>query len=121
MHLPPLLYAVTAHTSDIGHTPAAHLQVDDSGMRELAVSGSGPALVGSTRPIPAAAATALDPGQVLMSGWLNKQAVSAPTLLKNWRRRYIVLKPHSITWSKAEGAVPAGSLSLGAATKVRVT
>ena len=97
-------------------------------MRELAVSWSGPPLVGSTRTAEetqgaaegAAAETAsLDPGRVLISGWLSKQAVSAPTLLKNWRRRYMVLKPHSITWSKAEDALPAGCLGITAKTKAR--
>lgn len=49
----------------------------------------------------------------LKVGWMLKNAVSAPTMLKNWRMRYLVLTPTSILWYKTEDASsPQGQLAL---------
>jgi len=56
----------------------------------------------------------------LLSGWLTKRAVSA-VLLKNWRRRWIVLWPQRIEWHREpDPAGPAlGELRISAATQLR--
>ena len=40
----------------------------------------------------------------IKEGWLSKYAVSAPTVLKNWKRRYIVVLPGLIVWCDKPGA-----------------
>ena len=46
---------------------------------------------------------------VLMQGWLVKQAVSAPSLLKNWKRRFVSLLANRIEWRRSPNEPPAGS------------
>ena len=51
----------------------------------------------------------------LKAGWLRKRAVSAPTMLKNWRLRYVVLSPRlrQVLWYKsADSSEPQGKLGL---------
>ena len=45
--------------------------------------------------------------------------LSALTLLKNWRRRFIVVHPDRVTWSKQRGGDPQAS-SLSPTTKMSV-
>ena len=70
----------------------------------------------------------LGPDDVLMSGMVVKRAVSA-TVWKNWRPRYIVLRPGCIEWHKATGTrlededaemddLPVGQMRLRPTTKV---
>ncbi|KAL1499749.1 hypothetical protein AB1Y20_012436 [Prymnesium parvum] len=92
--------------------------VEKDGMRELNASVARIQVVGSTRDVAPSAAGSGGTERVLWSGWLDKQAVSAPTLLKNWRRRFVVLHPTRLTWSKQEGGKPANSLPVVPPTKV---
>jgi hypothetical protein len=39
----------------------------------------------------------------IKEGWLSKHSVSAPTVLKNWRKRYVVLMPNQIVWCDKPG------------------
>jgi len=60
----------------------------------------------------------------LKTGWLRKRAVSAPTMLKNWRLRYVVLSPmlNSVLWYKTpDSPEPQGKLSLDCADNVACT
>ena len=57
---------------------------------------------------------------VLMQGWLVKQAVSAPSLLKNWKRRFVSLLSNRIEWRRSPNEPPAGSLPLAPTTLVAV-
>jgi hypothetical protein len=57
-------------------------------------------------------AVASRPSDVLLEGWLSKQAVSA-VVFKNWKRRLIWLRPDSIEWRRSGPAEPpAGTLRL---------
>ena len=50
-----------------------------------------------------------------------KRSVSAPFLLKNWRRRWLELDSSAVvSWSRRKGAPPAGTLALSARSTVRV-
>ena len=55
---------------------------------------------------------------ILMEGWLVKQAVSAPIPLKNWKRRYIILRPGCIEWRDGPNQRRKGSLTIKPATRV---
>ena len=55
----------------------------------------------------------------LKQGWLEKHSVSAPIILKNWRRRHLKLWPNSISWHHTEEARPAGELQFEAGTTVQ--
>lgn len=58
---------------------------------------------------------------VLRAGWLSKQSVSAPIGFKNWRRRYVVLRPSCVTWSKQDyDDKPIGNMPLDATTQLHV-
>jgi len=57
-------------------------------------------------------AVASRPSDVLLEGWLSKQAVSA-VVFKNWKRRLIWLRPDRIEWRRSGPAEPpAGTLRL---------
>ena len=56
----------------------------------------------------------------LKEGWLSKYAVSAPTPLKNWKRRWLVLQPQLIMWmdKPSEGMQDGKTLRLRKCTLV---
>ena len=70
--------------------------------------------------------TAPSTKQPVMSGWLKKNSVSAPPLLKNWRKRFVCLRPDAagsatgqLTWHESPSAAASGCLLLdGATTKL---
>jgi len=67
------------------------------------------------------AASPAAPVVPLLEGWLTKQAVSA-TVFKNWRRRWIVLRPHRIEWHRERGhSPPAGEMRICGATSLRMS
>eukprot|EP00966_Prymnesium_polylepis_P079565 1844094-Prymnesium_polylepis.1 len=42
-------------------------------------------------------------GGVIHEGFLEKLAVSAPTVLKNWKKRWIIVRPQLIAWVERSG------------------
>jgi len=65
--------------------------------------------------VPGAVSGNVDLSLLLKAGWLRKRAVSAPTMLKNWRLRYVVLSPmlRAVLWYRTpESPEPQGLLSL---------
>lgn len=63
--------------------------------------------------------------EALKEGWVEKRSVSAP-VLKNWRRRYVVLQHDRICWhrdmpSSSSSKEPAGWLPLGPESRATVT
>ena len=70
--------------------------------------------------------TAPSTKQPVMQGWLKKNSVSAPPLLKNWRKRFVCLRPDApgsatgqLTWHESPSAAASGCLLLdGATTKL---
>ena len=65
--------------------------------------------------VPGAVPGNADLSLLLKAGWLRKRAVSAPTMLKNWRLRYVVLSPmlRAVLWYRTpESIEPQGLLSL---------
>jgi hypothetical protein len=55
---------------------------------------------------------------VLLQAWLEKQAVSAPWPLKNWKHRYITLLTDRIEWRRQLNEAPAGWLRIIPTTRV---
>eukprot|EP00316_Scyphosphaera_apsteinii_P001642 CAMPEP_0119323394 /NCGR_PEP_ID=MMETSP1333-20130426/60585_1 /TAXON_ID=418940 /ORGANISM="Scyphosphaera apsteinii, Strain RCC1455" /LENGTH=295 /DNA_ID=CAMNT_0007330825 /DNA_START=39 /DNA_END=926 /DNA_ORIENTATION=- len=58
---------------------------------------------------------------VVKAGWLTKHAVSAPSLWKNWKRRYILLLEDGIAWHENEAATMSGKLMLSSDSTVQQT
>ena len=55
---------------------------------------------------------------VLKEGWIRKRAVSAPTALKNWKRRFITVRASGIEWRAGPREMATGSLPLTSSTLV---
>jgi hypothetical protein len=88
-------------------------------------SGPGLAPRPGFNPYPAAASPSWDGGghhpvpggakstTIFMQGWLEKHSVSAPSFLKNWKRRYITLLGDRIEWRREMiDVLPAGTLPI---------
>ncbi|KOO28822.1 hypothetical protein Ctob_008716 [Chrysochromulina tobinii] len=85
------------------------------GVAAAAVAAAAAATRSMEAGVPGAVSGNVDLSLLLKAGWLRKRAVSAPTMLKNWRLRYVVLSPmlRAVLWYRTpESPEPQGLLSL---------
>lgn len=59
--------------------------------------------------------------QVLIEGWLTKQAVSASAMWKNWKRRWITVEPDLVLWRSARFDPARGTMPINARTQITRT